>query len=61
MNMTKHIDEDIKRTQDRLEALRFRKEVIERMKALCDTWTSDEKQAIYEILTDEVGDFGWMR
>lgn len=59
----KQLNANIADYQRKIDILNGRKEILERMSQLLETWTMDEKQAMYEILQDmeNEGELGWSK
>lgn len=59
----KQLNANIADFQRKIDILNERKEILERMSQLLETWNMDEKQAMYEILQDmeNEGELGWSK
>lgn len=59
----KQLNADIASLQKKIDVLNERKEILEKMSQLLETWTLDEKQAMYELLQEieNEGELGWSK
>lgn len=59
----KQLDAEIANLQKKISVLNERKETVEKMSQLLETWNLDEKQAMFELLQDmdNEGELGWAK